>query len=246
MSFSPFHPPTGEVVVWHGRIEEAWTDDARVERALTWLDAAERGRYARYRQEADRQMFLLGRVMARRLVGRALDVEPRSWRWQEGERGRPEVGEPAARVSFNLAHSAGLVVCAISHERDVGVDVEHRHRPPTDPQMVRRFCSPSEADDIERHGADGWRDRFLQYWTLKEAYLKARGVGIAVPLAEVSFTIDDSGVRVSFLRSLAGLETTWAFLLEEAGSHFVAAAAAAHDGVVPRFSTAAFTTDLLP
>jgi 4'-phosphopantetheinyl transferase len=246
-SLSLIRPADGEVAIWHAHTADAWADPGRVSRALAWLEPAERARYDRFRHDVDRHMFLLGRAMARRLVGCALDVDPLSWHWREGERGRPEVGRPESRVSFNLAHSAGLVVCAISHEREVGVDVEHRLRPPTDRQIVRRFCAPAEIADIESYGADGWRDRFLRYWTLKEAYLKARGVGIAVPLAEVSFTIAEDRVRVAFLDSLTGLDTTWAFLLAEAGdTHFIAAAAAADDGVEPRFTLAPFPSALLP
>jgi 4'-phosphopantetheinyl transferase len=239
-------PADGDVAVWYARTSDAWSDPTRLARAIRWLSPAERARYDRYRQEADRAMFVLGRAMARRLVGSALDVDPTAWPWQEGARGRPEIGHAGAAVSFNLAHSAGLVVCALAHGRDVGVDVEHRQRSPTDPLIVRRFCSPAEVADIERHGADGWRDQFLKYWTLKEAYLKARGVGIGVPLADVSFAIDGE-VRVTFLNALSGLETSWAFMLADTeGTHFIAAAASAHDGARPRFRSAAFPLDRLP
>jgi 4'-phosphopantetheinyl transferase len=240
-------PAGGDVAIWHARTDEAWADTDRIDRAVRWLQPAERARFERFRHDVDRHMFLLGRAMARRLVGAALGVEPTSWPWQEGERGRPEVGHADSRVSFNLAHSAGLVVCAISHEREVGVDVEHRLRPPTDPQIVRRFCSPAEIADIERCGPDNWRDQFLKYWTLKEAYLKARGLGIAVPLSDVSFTLGERAATVTFLQSLAGLPTSWAFFLGEAGDeHYVAAAAAMNGGRAPAFTVSPFPAHLLP
>jgi len=126
-------------------------------------------------------------------------------------------------------------------------DVEHRLRPPTDPQMVRRFCSPSEIADVERQGPTGWRDQFLRYWTLKEAYLKARGVGIAVHLADVSFTLGDGDVRVEFLNSLEGTDTNWAFALIETGaSHFIAAAVPATGAVRPAFVVEPLPAELLP
>lgn len=240
-------PPTGgEVRVSYARTHDTWADPQRRARAARWLSAAEQARHHRFRHDEDRDMFLLGRVMARALVGRALGVEPCAWQWAEGPRGRPEVSGHPSPVSFNLAHSAGMVVCALSHDGAVGVDVEHRHRPPTDPQIVRRFCSPAEIIDIERHGTDGWRDQFLRYWTLKEAYLKARGVGIAVHLADVSFTLGDT-MRVDFLNSLHGTDTNWAFALTEPdGSHFVAAATPAAPGAHPRFMFEPFPEHLLP
>jgi 4'-phosphopantetheinyl transferase len=113
--------------------------------------------------------------------------------------------------------------------------------------MVRRFCSPSEIADVERRGPDGWRDQFLRYWTLKEAYLKARGLGIAVHLADVSFTLAGGDVRVEFLNSLAGTDTNWAFALTESGeSHFIAAAAPATGGVRPAFVVEPLPAELLP
>jgi 4'-phosphopantetheinyl transferase len=240
-------PRAGEICVWHASTADAWSDRERVERALSWLSIADRARYERYRNDSDRDMFLLGRTMARALVGRAIGVGPHDWEWREGERGRPEIADPAAPLSFNLAHSAGLVVCALSRDGDVGTDVEYRHRPPLDPQIVRRFCSPTEIQDIERGGAGDWRDRFLKYWTLKEAYLKARGLGIAVPLADVSFSLDDDEVRVTFLNSLAGTDTNWAFALNETDPHhFIAVAAPAPGPDRPQFVIEPMPADLLP
>jgi len=191
-------------------------------------------------------MFLLGRAMARALVGQALGVEPLSWSWHEGQYGRPGLSNPSSPLSFNLAHSAGVVTCALSRDADVGVDIEHRWRPAVDPRLVRRFCSPAEVADIEGRGA-GWRDQFLKYWTLKEAYLKARGVGIAVHLSDVSFRLDGPEVRVEFLNSLAGADTNWAFALHESGdSHYIAVASPAPAGMRPAFVVDALPIDLLP
>jgi 4'-phosphopantetheinyl transferase len=216
----------GPIEVWHARTSEALADAAGVERALTWLSASERARFDRYRHDADRGMFLLGRVMARTLVGRALGVAPHAWSWGEGPRGRPSIAKPDTSLSFNLAHSAGLVVCALSTDGDVGVDVEYRQRPPIDARMIRRYCAPDEAADIERRGPDGWRDQFLKYWTLKEAYLKARGLGIAMPLADLCFTLGDDGISLECRNAEPDGCAGWTFLLAESeDTHFLAAAA---------------------
>ena len=183
--------------------------------------------------------------MARVLVGRALDVGPHAWTWTEGPRGRPQVGDPDTRLRFNLAHSAGLVVCGLAHGRDVGVDVEDLGRRQTDPALVRRYCSPAEADDILERG-DAWPDRFLDYWTLKEAYLKARGLGISVPLADLSFTLGPDGIGLTFLGRLAGTDPRWRFALARpTGRHVVAVAAEAADGVRPDIRLAALPIDTL-
>lgn len=229
---SRLHP--GEVRVYYADAAELIAASGGVDRALAWLQSAEPERFARYRGDADRMMFLCGRIMARGLVGRALGIPPDSWRWQEGPHGRPEIAAPETTLKFNLAHSAGLVACAVADGRDVGVDVEHVTRPPIDLKMVRRYCSPAEADDIEAHGEDGWQRRFLIYWTLKEAYLKARGLGISVPLSEITFDLNRDHALVRFDGSLEGTDTRWCLrFLQPTPDHLLAIAASTADGVTP-------------
>lgn len=233
--------------MWHARVERLWPDAAAHARGLAWLTGTERARYDRFRHDVDREMFLAGRVLARSLVGRTLGIAPDRWPWREGPRGRPEIGLARTPLSFNIAHSGGLVVCALAREAEVGVDVEDRHRASLDRDLVARYCSPAEAADIDRHGDEGWRDRFLEYWTLKEAYLKARGLGIAVHLADLSFTIGDGAVRVDFLESLADADRRWAFDLRAFdATHIIAAAASTTDETRPAFTLAAFPPAWLP
>jgi 4'-phosphopantetheinyl transferase len=239
--------PPGDVRAWYADIR-ALDDPARRSRALAWLTPAERARFDRYRFDADRLMFALGRVMARRLVGHALGVAPAAWQWREGPHGRPEIASPETALHFNLAHSAGLVACVLAAGREVGVDVEDRERRATDPAMVPRFCSPEEAADIDPDRPD-WRDRFLTYWTLKEAYLKARGLGIAVHLSDISFSIGSGpeDVRVSFHRTLSGTDTGWAFrVARPSGRHIVAVAASTASGEAPAIAIEPLPADWLP
>lgn len=243
MSAPSSRPGSGEVRVYVAEASRLIEESGGVQRAVAWLQAAEPERFARYRFEADRMMFLAGRVLARTLVGRALGIPPEAWRWREGPHGRPEVAEPATTLRFNLSHSAGLVVCALADAREVGVDVEHLARPPVDAKMIRRYFSPAEAEDVEAQGPDQWQDRFLAYWTLKEAYLKARGLGVSVPLAEITFELDDDGARVRFGGSLAGCDTRWALRVSRpTPRHLMAVAASTADGIVPRIITSEVLT----
>jgi 4'-phosphopantetheinyl transferase len=212
-------------------------DASRISRALSWMTPAERDRYANFRHDRDRWMFGLGREMARSLVGAALDVPPEAWIWREGPHGRPEIASPASGLHFNLSHSAGLVVCALSRDRAVGVDVEDLTRRAPDVSIVSRYCSPAEAEDVFAR-ADDWCDRFLTYWTLKEAYLKATGLGISVHLSDISFTVDGGGQpRIRFLDSLAGTDDRWRFhLLRLEPHHLAAVAVETRDGASPAFA----------
>jgi 4'-phosphopantetheinyl transferase len=238
----------GDVHAWYADISLLASAPLKLERVLAWLSPEERDRFDRYRHDADRLMFALGRAMARRLVGRALDMPPAAWHWREGPHGRPEIAAPATALHFNLAHSAGLVCCAIATGREVGIDVEHRSRERTDPAIVARFCAPGEAAAIDVSQPD-WHDRFLKYWTLKEAYLKARGLGIAVHLADICFELDgaDDAIRITFLRSLEGTDARWAFrLAQPTDRHLVALAAGVSDGRRPAIALEPFPADWLP
>jgi 4'-phosphopantetheinyl transferase len=231
-------PEPGEVRVYYAEASRLIEESGGVDRAVAWLQAAEPERFARYRFEADRAMFLAGRILARTLVGRALGVAPEAWRWHEGPHGRPEIDSPDATLRFNLSHSAGLLVCALADAREVGVDVEHLARPPIDRKMIHRYLSPAEAEDVEAQPADQWQDRFLVYWTLKEAYLKARGLGVSVPLSEITFELDGDRARVRFDGSLADCDTRWALsFFRPTPRHLIAVAASAADGIEPRITT---------
>ena len=239
-------PDPDEITIWHADAGDVFASAAARAQALDWLTPAERVRHERYRHDRDRDMFLLGRAMARAVVGDTLGIAPTAWTWREGERGRPEVDQPVCPVSFNLAHSGGLVVCALAHGASVGVDVEDRARAALDRNLVARYCSPAERADIDALGETGWQDRFLQYWTLKEAYLKARGLGIALPLSDLSFAVADGEARLTFERSLAGADPAWAFTLAPLGQrHYVAVAASTANGARPRFTLKPMASDFL-
>jgi 4'-phosphopantetheinyl transferase len=227
-------PGPDEVRVWLADAAPVSADTALRDRLFRLLLPAERTRFDGYHADADRLMFLLGRAMARTLVGEAIGVAPTAWRWREGPHGRPEIDAPATPVRFNIAHSSGVVACALAHGRDVGVDVEDLERAAFDVRLVRRCCSPLEAADVEARPADRWPARFLRYWTLKEAYLKARGLGISVHLPDISFSLDDTTPRVGFLGSLADSDTRWAFQLQQpTARHLLAVAASTADGTQP-------------
>jgi 4'-phosphopantetheinyl transferase len=232
MAGEPAAPAGDEIHIWRTDIATnfAANPDAAAQAAAT-LPPADRERYGRYRADRDRWMFLAGRLMAREAVGAGLGVAPAAWQWRDGTHGRPEIASPATPLRFNLAHSGGLVVCALAHGRDVGVDVEDLARPSIDPRIVRRYCAPAEVEDIEAHG-DAWRDRFLVYWTLKEAYLKARGLGISVPLEDICFTLAPD-VRVALGPSLQDASTEWWFhLWRPTPRHVLAVAAEGTSGRV--------------
>lgn len=218
--------------VWHTTVDTLVSQGAGAQdRALALLRPGERERHARFRHDIDRQMFLVGRVMARAIVADALGVPAHDWPWREGLRGRPEIDRDDCPFSFNLAHSAGLVVCALSRTGPVGVDVEHRSRLPIEEHLIARCCSPDEAADVRACGPE-WRDRFLQYWTLKESYLKATGLGVSVHLPDVQFRMA-AAPTAAFSGTLAGQDAAWRFDLRTLPPHHHVAVASVVEADAP-------------
>jgi 4'-phosphopantetheinyl transferase len=237
MSSTASWPAERDVLVFIADARGLTGDSDRIAESRQWMSMAERDRFDRFRHDQGRVMFALGRLMARTLVGRALGVSPDAWAWREGPHGRPEVAHDHCDVHFNVSHSAGLVLCAIARGRQVGIDVEDLARPRPNWALVERYCSPAEADDIRQHG-DRWPEQFLKYWTLKEAYLKARGVGISVPLAEISFA--EIGAGPTFAAKV-GPAPSFAFhLFQPSARHLAAVAAETVDGTAPEFSVQQF------
>jgi 4'-phosphopantetheinyl transferase len=184
----PLPPPIDRVDVWTAR-PEAPEVRARLARYRRLLTDDERARAERFLQQADTERFVIGRALARTMLSRHADVAPGDWPFVMGEYGRPELtyrpeGSPDLR--FNLTHTKGLVACALTVGRDVGVDVEHTGRVLTH-DIPERFFSPREVADLRSLPLEDQHDVFFDYWTLKEAYIKARGMGLAIPLRHFTF-----------------------------------------------------------
>ena len=175
-------PAPGLVQLW-----SASTTDAGRGWGEWPLAPDEQARAARFVFEKDRLTFVLGRRLARSLLGDMLGCVPEAVPLALGAHGKPELDE-AARSSglcFNLAHSGAEVVCAVTVGRPVGVDVE-RERPDVNVlELARRFFCAREIHRLEGAPPAEARRLFYRYWTLKEAYLKAEGTGLGLSLTAI-------------------------------------------------------------
>ncbi len=174
---------------------------ARLEDAGLPLSDAERARAARFHHLSDRWEFVLGRLMARSLLAARTGIAAREFTFIENAHGRPEIAAPplASHLRFNLSHSGGIVACVLGETKQIGVDVERLDRQPVDPRVILRYCSDPERASLEAMSEALRHERFLALWTLKEAYVKARGTGLTLPIRNVSFRMGDDGPEdVSF------------------------------------------------
>ena len=195
----------------HADSADAWAHHDAY-RAL--LSPDEHDRMARLIFERDRRRFLLTRALVRTTLSRYAGVRPADWSFIANVHGRPEIldrprGVPDLR--FNLSHTEGLIACAVTIGREVGVDVEHIGRRLTH-DIAGRFFAPREVSDLRELPQDQQHRVFFDYWTLKEAYIKARGFGLALPLADFAFKLSPPAPpQIAFEPSLDDDAATWQF-----------------------------------
>lgn len=227
--------------------DDGGMDTALWSRLRSWLQPEETARAEKYKDMEARASFLIGRGMARTMLSEATGVAPGDWRFSEGPHGRPDIASPDTPYRFNLAHSHGVIACALAKRRDVGVDVEFLDRPDSTHDVATRVCSPDELADIDAAPDGGRKERFLVYWTLKEAYLKARGLGISVHLGDVAFTVNSGEPMFAPAGSLADADTRWLFRIAKPGPrHLVAVAVDTRDKVTPNIRFQRFTSSRFP
>ena len=190
-----------------------------LERYFALLDPEERARHRRLRGDQSRREYLVAHALARVVLSRYVAVAPESWTFSRGEHGRPEISGPpeAPPLRFNLSHTRGLVACAVARGRDIGVDVENAARRGRHLEIAERFFGEAELDAIRALPPDQQKRRFLEVWTLKEAYLKARGSGISISLRGFQFQISEGAaarIRIGFDPALVRDDPeSWQFAL---------------------------------
>jgi 4'-phosphopantetheinyl transferase len=188
-------PPTGwplnetEVHVWAAALD---VSPDRISAFETTLSPDERYRAGRFHFERDQRHFISGRARLRTILGSYLQIKPEDLQFEYSARGKPALAHPFNRhkLHFNLAHSDGLLLVAVSQLCPLGVDVERTKWIENTEDLVSRFFSPSEAADFHALPDARRMNAFFNLWTRKEACLKATGDGLSGQLQEM---------RVSFL-----------------------------------------------
>lgn len=160
---------------------------------LAALSDEERQRAARLVFEEDRLAYIAAHHLLRVTLAPLLGTAPEAIEMSSGPGGRPELAGPAsAKVSFNLSHTRGLVACAVSFDTVVGVDVELVRDLPDVAALARSTLAPAELHELDRIPPASRSRAFLRRWTIKEAYAKATGRGLSLPLTAISLRAADT------------------------------------------------------
>jgi len=194
---------------------------------LSLLSDDERKLVSRFTHEPSRQRALASRALARTVLAQYLGDDPRTLRFQRNLHGKPSIEPPCkSPLEFNLSHTGGLVVCAVTQRYAVGVDVEPCDRRVDYLGLARHYFAAPEIAALEQRPSAEQGHGFIEFWTLKEAFIKARGMGLSLPLD--TFALDLAPGRppkISLLAKAEGVSRDWQFAqLQMAGQYQVALA----------------------
>lgn len=195
----PEHLPLSEnqVHIWRAFLTASQEIRASMERVLS---EEERTRVARFYFERDRHRWIIARGILRILLARYLQLEPQHVLFISNEYGKPALA-PAheSKLQFNLSHSRDIALYAVAWGRAVGVDVEYRKDDIEYDELAKVSFSPQEQAVLRPLAGEEKQTAFFNCWTRKEAYIKARGMGLFLPLDlfDVSLRPDEAAALLA-------------------------------------------------
>jgi 4'-phosphopantetheinyl transferase len=202
-----------EVRVFRANLDVA---PARLGSLFELLSENERERASRFHFAEHRSQFIACRGILREILETHLEIAAQHVSFVHNSYGKPSV--PDSDLRFNLSHSDGQVLYAVTRGREVGIDIERIDPRFASEQIPERFFSPGEVRQLRALAVDQQTEAFFRCWTRKEAYIKARGLGLSLPLSSFDVSLAP-GAPPAFLR---GVEN-WALIDVEAPEEFSAA-----------------------
>lgn len=165
-------------------------DDGGRERCLALLDAEERVRAARFLRPEDRDRFIASHAALRLTLAGVLGAAPSSLAFQADASGKPTLAHPwRGRLDFNLSHSGGFALIALSPAARIGVDVEAVRPLPDALRIARGHFAPQEIAALAALPARSLTEAFFACWTCKEAFVKALGLGLSMALGRFAVAV---------------------------------------------------------
>ena len=180
----------------------------------------------KYIFDKDRHSCLLTRALIRYVLSRYVNKKPYQWEFSINDYGKPAIKNiPENQLfKFNISHTDGLIALALTTTGDIGIDIENLERNKTKNKsenkpetkidnisIAKRFFSQKEAVIIKNAAQNTKMELFLDFWTLKEAYIKARGMGLSIPLDKFYFTITDNNIDIGFDSEINDIPENWQF-----------------------------------
>jgi 4'-phosphopantetheinyl transferase len=180
--------PAGVARVWHWPLDVSALDVRDLRKVLS---PDERERAERYRFDQHRNEFILTRAVLRMVLASYTAQSPENLSFDYSAQGKPALSNGPSDLRFNVSHTEGLAVLALVREREIGVDAEKIRPQPDAQKLAKRFFSLLEQRFLERLSGDELQRAFFRCWTRKEAYIKAKGEGLSIPLHAFDVSLED-------------------------------------------------------
>jgi 4'-phosphopantetheinyl transferase len=206
--------PPAEIHLWLAFYDEI-TEEHLHSAYRELLSAAEKEQEQRFYFAKDRRRYLITRALVRTVLSRYLSIHPKEWIFSTNAYGRPDIANRQARdacLVFNISHTHSLIVLGVTKRRALGVDVENFRAREVSIDIADRYFAPQEVAVLTAAPPHQQQYRFFEYWTFKEAYIKARGMGLSLPLEKFSFFYpDDRAVQIAIQPELDDDSVRWQF-----------------------------------
>lgn len=213
-----------EVHVWRAALDVQASQVQSLRRTLT---TDERARAVRFHFQKDREHFIVARGLLRAILGRYLAVEPSQLRFSYSLYGKPSLTRESGGgdLCFNLSHADGLALYAVTRGRQLGIDLECVRAELADKQVAERFFSPREVAELRTFSGSMLPQAFFNCWTRKEAYIKARGEGLSVPLNQFDVSLAPGEPAALLSSSCDDQAFRWSLVALNPAAGYVAALA---------------------
>ena len=177
-----------EVHVWCASIEAS--NERRLQFMETFSDD-EHKRLQRFHFERHRHQFIIARGTLREIIGQYLEIEPAEANFDYGQNGKPFIisNSELSSIRFNISHSGDVVVYAFVLDTEIGIDIEKVCNIDDCMAIAKSFFSSTEIDDLQKVSRESLLEAFYSCWTRKEAYIKAKGQGLGIPLNQFSVSV---------------------------------------------------------
>jgi 4'-phosphopantetheinyl transferase len=223
---APIAMEEGAIHVWAFSLNES---PSFVEQCRSWLSEDERGRAARFIRQPDQRQFVLAHGGLRAVLGRYTGLDPSALLFQLSQTGKPALLNGHATQSplrFNLSHSHGRMLIAITGEREIGVDLEQIHDKAEVAKLAKRFYAPAEYERVMGLSGSEQTQQFYRYWVAKEAFLKGQGVGLRA-LQQCEIVHSNDSLRADILLSKdATMQPGWTIHWLDCGAGWAGAVSA--------------------
>ena len=202
--------PEDEIHIWQVRLSDV-DPAALTQQALAWLQAREIVRYERLVQKRHRLEFLLGKWLTRICLSKYTGLAISDWQFTDNAYGKPQPSEGIGVQApfFNLSHSNGRAVMAVSRTPELGVDIEFTGKKRRVAKIAHRYFADEEIRALLALPDSAQQSRFYELWSLKEAYIKARGLGLAIPLRSFAYTFSPNRVNLNEMTGESTAQWRW-------------------------------------